>query len=114
MTTAQFDTFVRAAAFVSIRCGVPLRVLDSTTRRAPVMFARNVLIHILRHQAALTLQEIGLLMKRNHGAIYNSLRALENEVQTNCARASEVAALISEFTARSTARKSYIVNRKSP
>ena len=101
MTTAQFDTFHRAVCFISVRCGVPITTLDSRTRTAPVSMARNILIHILRHQAAMTLAEIAVLLNRTHGAIHHSLRSLENDVQTDCSKAREVAALITEFSARS-------------
>ncbi len=101
MTATQFNIFTRAVLFVTIRCSIPISDLDSSCRRAPVVFARNILIHILRHQASMTLQEIALLLKRHHTAIFHSLQSLENDTQTDCAKGREVAALISEFSARS-------------
>jgi chromosomal replication initiation ATPase DnaA len=98
MTVSQFDIFTRAVAYVAIKCCVPVSVLDSSCRREPVFFARCVVIWILRHQAEMTHEEIGRLMNRSTGAVWNSLRALDNWVETDGAVGRQVAGLVRGFT----------------
>ena len=98
MNPTQFDIFARALPFVSVRCKIPMSVIDSPSRTAPIVFARSVLIHILRTQAGMTLIEIGTLLNRHHTAILAALRSLDVAVQTNCAMGRQAAALIAEFS----------------
>ena len=99
MTVDQFCILTRALSFVAIRCAIPISVIDSPCRRRPVVFARSILIHILRHEASLSLNEIGLLVKRDHGTVHYLLRALDNAIETDCSIAHESDCLIREFSA---------------
>lgn len=100
MSTAQFDIFQRALRFVSTRCNVTAAALDSSSREARVVFARQVLAWLLRYRGGMSLPEIGLLMNRCHTSVFHSLRSLNNRVETNAATARKVATLIHEFTTR--------------
>ena len=97
MTAAQFSIFSVALPLVAARCGVTIMECDSSTRNYRVMFARHLLAYVLRHNAGLTLREIGLLMNRTTGSIHNSLRSLESYVQTDPARAGQVASVVGLF-----------------
>lgn len=98
MSPAQFSIFASASTFVSIRCNVSPADLDSSSRDAPVVFARQILAWLLRYRAGMSFPQIGLVMNRCHTSVFHSLRSLNNRVETDCRTARQVATLIHEWT----------------
>ena len=50
--------------------GVELSVLLSSSRKAPIAWARRLAAHVLRHELAMSLEQIGEVLRRDQSSVH--------------------------------------------
>ena len=95
MSPAQFDAVVKVVKLVCAHFHLTPDQLESSSRRQEFVWPRYIAISLIRHRTHLNLNTVGILFNRSPYLVLHAARAVETSVQTNRARAREVA-LISQ------------------
>lgn len=99
MTPTQFTICANAVTFVCDRFHLKPADLESHRRHWCLVWPRWIAINLASTNSGLGYRNLGHFFNRNPNAILHAIRGLENEIQTSCPRAREVAALHSQFAA---------------
>lgn len=83
----------RAISLVCQTYRVTIEQLESRRRPWRIVWPRFLAMHLIRRYSDASLEGIGHLFNKDHVTVLHALRAVEREVETNCARGREVAAL---------------------
>lgn len=82
MNLKQFDTSMRIVKEVSKTYNIPLKVLDSKSRRGDLVEARQVIMFLIRRHTHLSSSQIGLILGKDHGTVLMGCKRINNRLAT--------------------------------
>lgn len=63
--------------------GVTAAQIYSKTRMAKIREARQVFTQLMREHSSMTLEDIGMLVNRDHSTISTTSKVIQNQIETN-------------------------------
>jgi chromosomal replication initiation ATPase DnaA len=63
--------------------GVTAAQMNSSTRMANIREARQVFTQLMREHSSMTLEDIGMLVNRDHSTISTTSKVIQNQIETN-------------------------------
>jgi chromosomal replication initiation ATPase DnaA len=85
----------RIIKYISLFTGITYKQMQQKTRKAKVLYARQLCTYILKKKTALTNDEISALFNQHRTTNYNSIKAIENYRYTNEVKLAELTILLS-------------------
>lgn len=84
----------RIINYIAAFTGISYALMQRRSRKAQVLYARQLCTYILKKRTALTNDEIAALFRRHRTTNYNSLQVIENYRRTDEPKNSEVTILL--------------------
>jgi chromosomal replication initiation ATPase DnaA len=63
--------------------GVTAAQIYSKTRMAKIREARQVFTQLMREHSSMTLEDIGMMVNRDHSTISTTSKVIQNQIETN-------------------------------
>ena len=63
--------------------GVTAAQIYSNTRMAKIREARQVFTQLMREHSSMTLEDIGMMVNRDHSTISTTSKVIQNQIETN-------------------------------
>ena len=63
--------------------GVTAAQMNSSTRMSNIREARQVITQLMREHSSMTLEDIGMLVNRDHSTISTTSKVIQNQIETN-------------------------------